>query len=156
MAEHITIIEQPRGVKNGPPGVVKLPKNRLSPAAEQQTLMDVEMATTMAGFPGLARNIATSPDYETFIFRKFDRLSARNLLHLESRLAYLEWKLDRADEQAMQSQDSETLRSVRAWEAFEENANDGSRPENTRMAIAEEIKKTLEEYRGDALFSSFS
>ncbi|UZP40093.1 hypothetical protein NXS19_007909 [Fusarium pseudograminearum] len=109
--------------------------------------MDIEMATTASGFPGLAQNIASTPDYETFIFRKFDRLSARNLLHLESRLAYLEWKLDRADEQAMQSQDNETLRSMRAWEAFEENAKDQSRAENARMAIAEEIKKTLGEYR---------
>lgn len=108
------------------------------------------MATTASGFPGLAQNIASTPDYETFIFRKFDRLSARNLLHLESRLAYLEWKLDRADEQAMQSQDNETLRSMRAWEAFEENAKDQSRAENARMAIAEEIKKTLGEYH-DAL-----
>ncbi|EKJ76081.1 hypothetical protein FPSE_03713 [Fusarium pseudograminearum CS3096] len=113
------------------------------------------MATTASGFPGLAQNIASTPDYETFIFRKFDRLSARNLLHLESRLAYLEWKLDRADEQAMQSQDNETLRSMRAWEAFEENAKDQSRAENARMAIAEEIKKTLGEYREDTLFSFF-
>jgi hypothetical protein len=98
------------------------------------------------GFPALAYRIAVNPDYEVFIFRKFDRLSARNLLHLESRLAYLERKLDQADEQAERG-DNETLRSIRAWEAFEENAKDMARPEHARMAIVNEVRETLKEYR---------
>lgn len=112
--------------------------------------MDVESATKSEGFPALARRIATNPDYETFIFRKFDRLSARNLLHLESRLSYLEWKLDQADQQAAlgpDKVDNETLRSVRVWEAFEENAKDENRPEHDRMMIEEEIGEVLKEYR---------
>ena len=103
-----------------------------------------------SGFPALAYRIAVNPDYEVFIFRKFDRLSARNLLNLESRLAYLERKLDQADEQAEQQAergDNETLRSIRAWEAFEENAKDMARPEHARMAIANEVRETLKEYR---------
>ena len=86
--------------------------------------MDAENATERTGFRALAHSIAINPDYEAFIFRKFDRLGARNLLHLEGRLAYLEWKLDQADEQAARSKDNETLRSTRVWEAFEENAKD--------------------------------
>lgn len=99
------------------------------------------------GFPELARRLAINPDYEAFIFRKFDRLSARNLLHLESKLAYLEWKLDQADNQAADSQDNETLRSIRVWEAFEDNAKDNTRPEHAHMRIAEETRETLKEYR---------
>ncbi|RSM03282.1 hypothetical protein CDV31_010558 [Fusarium ambrosium] len=109
--------------------------------------MDVENVRDGTGFPALAQRIAINPDYEAFIFRKFDRLSARNLLHLESRLTYLEWKLDQADAQAAHTQDNETLRSLRAWEAFEENAKNAARPEYTRMKIAEEIKETLKEYQ---------
>lgn len=109
--------------------------------------MDVENVRDGTGFPALAKKIAINPDYEAFIFRKFDRLSARNLLHLESRLTYLEWKLDQADAQATHTRDNETLRSLRAWEAFEENAKDVARPEYARMKIAEEIKETLKEYR---------
>jgi len=56
--------------------------------------MDIENISEGTGFPALARRLAMNPDYEGFIFRTFDRLSARNLLHLESKLAYLEWKLD--------------------------------------------------------------
>ncbi|RSL53966.1 hypothetical protein CEP53_007574 [Fusarium sp. AF-6] len=103
--------------------------------------MDVENVRDGTGFAALAQR------YEAFIFRKFDRLSARNLLHLESRLTYLEWKLDQADAQASNAQSNETLRSLRAWEAFEENTKDEARPEYMRMKIAEEIKETLKEYR---------
>ncbi len=53
--------------------------------------MDDENVPERRGFPALAHKIAVNPDYEAFIFRKFDFLSARNLLHLESRLGYLEW-----------------------------------------------------------------
>ncbi|RSL41849.1 hypothetical protein CEP54_015687 [Fusarium duplospermum] len=109
--------------------------------------MDTENGRDGTGFPALAKRIAINPDYEAFIFRKFDRLSARNLLHLESRLTYLEWKLDQADAQASNAQDNETLRSLRTWEAFEENAKDATRTEYTRMKIAEEIRETLKDYR---------
>lgn len=111
--------------------------------------MDVEsMASGKAGFPALAQRIALSPDYESFIFRKFDRLSARNLLHLESKLVYLEHKLDQADDKAaLPSADNESRRSIRAWEAFEENAADPARPEHIRMKIAEQVQETLKEYR---------
>ncbi|KPM43270.1 hypothetical protein AK830_g3255 [Neonectria ditissima] len=109
--------------------------------------MDVENITERGGFPALAHRIAIHPDYETFVFRKFDRLSARNLLHLESRLAYLEWKLDQADEQAALDPDNETLRSIHVWEACEENAKDTARPEHRRMRIAEEVRETLKEYQ---------
>lgn len=43
-----------------------------------------EMATfrNRNGFPAVAAWIARDLDNETFIFRKFDELTARNLLHL--------------------------------------------------------------------------
>jgi len=110
--------------------------------------MDVENAATATGFPLVADKIARNPDYESFIFRKFDRLSTRNLLHLESKLAYLEYKLDQADKHALSSSaDNESHRSIRAWEAFEQNAEDPQRPEHARMKIAEQIQETLEKYR---------
>jgi hypothetical protein len=106
------------------------------------------MAGGKTGFPLLAQRIALNPDYESFIFRKFDHLSARNLLHLESKLAYLEHKLNQADENAaLPSADNESRRSVRAWEAFEENAADPARPEHMHMKLAEQIQETLKEYR---------
>ncbi|KAK4454923.1 hypothetical protein QBC34DRAFT_103664 [Podospora aff. communis PSN243] len=109
--------------------------------------MNVENAPEASGFPALARRIALNPDYESFIFRKFDRLSARNLLHLEGKLAYLEYKLDQADKQALNAADNESHRSMRAWEAFEQNSEDAQRPESAHMKIAEQIRETLEKYQ---------
>ncbi|KAK0714066.1 hypothetical protein B0T26DRAFT_384377 [Lasiosphaeria miniovina] len=55
--------------------------------------------------------------------------------------------LDQADEQAALSPDNETRRSVRAWEAFDENAASPSRPEHTQMKLVEELQETLQTYR---------
>lgn len=109
--------------------------------------MDVESMQVRRGFPSLARKIAAGPDYETFIFRKFDQLSARNLLHLESRLTYLEWKLTTSDEKAALSSDTENVRCILTWEAFEDKARDKESPESKRMEIAEEISRVLKDYR---------
>lgn len=109
--------------------------------------MDTASEADGTGFPLLAGRMALGPDYETFIFRRYDRLSARNLLHLESRLAYLEWKLAQADREAAASRDNEVLRAVRVWEAFEEHARDPSRPECARMKLAEQVGEALKEYR---------
>ncbi len=108
--------------------------------------MDIENVPQKRGFPAVAGIIAANPDYEAFIFRKFDWLSARNLLRLESRLAYLERKLDQEDEQAERG-DNETLRSLRSWEAFQENAENASRPEHARMKLEQEMGEALNEYR---------
>ncbi len=107
--------------------------------------MDIENVPQKRGFPALAGMIAANPDYEAFIFRKFDRLSARNLLRLESRLAYLEKKVDQEDDQAERG-DNETLRSLRSWEALQQNAEDMARPEHARMKLEREMGDTLKEY----------
>ncbi|KAK1754761.1 hypothetical protein QBC47DRAFT_384869 [Echria macrotheca] len=103
------------------------------------------------GFPAFAERLSAFPDHEGFVFRRFNRLSARNLLHLESKLAYLEWKLDHADDKALNSRDNEALRSMRTWEGFEENAKDESRLENTQMRICEDIDATLAKYQAALL-----
>jgi len=68
---------------------------------------------TETGYPTLAKRIAGLPDSEGFVFRRFDRLTARNLLYLEGKLAYLEHKLNEADRRAQEG-DSEPLRSIRS------------------------------------------
>ncbi|KAK3306112.1 uncharacterized protein B0T15DRAFT_534397 [Chaetomium strumarium] len=108
--------------------------------------MDIENRPEETGFPALARKLAINPDYEGFVFRTFDRLSARNLLHMEAKLACLEWKLDQVDERVAHG-DNEGLRSIRAWEAFEESAKHDARPEYLQMKMCEEIKEALKEYQ---------
>lgn len=104
------------------------------------------------GYPALAAWTARNPDYDTFIFRRFDRLSAYNLLVLESQVTALEAGLDQLDEQALRTsvlnpEDLELSRSVRNWEVFAERAKDQSLPEYKRMVILNEISAKLKEYR---------
>jgi hypothetical protein len=47
------------------------------------------------GYPSLADFIASDPDRTSLVFRRFDRLAARNILYLQSELADLETKLVR-------------------------------------------------------------
>ena len=51
----------------------------------------------LEGYAAVAAWIALDPDSETFVFRKFDRLAARNLLYLQSELLAVEKDLDRLD-----------------------------------------------------------
>ncbi len=114
---------------------------------------DVEHAPyRQLGYPALAEWIAGNPDYETFIFRRFDQLSARNLLHLESQVAELERQLEVLDEQARQEriqnpEDLEMSRSNRSWHVFSDRAKDTSLLESKRMALATEISEKLKQYR---------
>lgn len=111
--------------------------------------MDVERTnseTKAKGFRALAERIARGPDHEIFIFRRFDQLSARNIINLESRLAYLESKLEVADQIAEKSEDITTLISTECWEGFESSADDPVRPEHGRMKLVKEISHALKEY----------
>jgi hypothetical protein len=58
------------------------------------------------GYPRFAAFIANDEDRSTTIFRRFQRLSARNLLYLESELAYLEAEQDRLDQESRKSHNS--------------------------------------------------
>jgi hypothetical protein len=52
-----------------------------------------------SGYPQYAAFIATDPDRSTAVYRRFERLAARNLLYLESQLADLEAKQDTLDDE---------------------------------------------------------
>ncbi|KAF8860881.1 hypothetical protein BDZ45DRAFT_777884 [Acephala macrosclerotiorum] len=53
-----------------------------------------------AGYPRFAAFISHGEDSSTTIYRRFQRLSARNLLYLESELAELEAEQDRLDQES--------------------------------------------------------
>jgi hypothetical protein len=72
---------------------------------------DVKLGRLRDGYPALAGWIARDPDSETFIFRKFDRLAARNILHLQAKLTAIENEMDKLDEEARQSNDFEACQS---------------------------------------------
>ena len=64
---------------------------------------ETELATfaiqQVIGYPSLASFVASDKDKSTVIFRRFDRLSARNILYLQSELAELEARQDAYDKE---------------------------------------------------------
>ena len=105
---------------------------------------------TRDGYPALARWIASDQDYEGFVFRRFDRLSARNLLNLQSRLLALEKAIDELDSESRQQRDT----GLRRWETVVEGASaandDASQnPElqKKRLRLYDELEHVTQRYR---------
>ncbi|EKJ71801.1 hypothetical protein FPSE_08069 [Fusarium pseudograminearum CS3096] len=92
------------------------------------------------GFPSLANFIASDRDGTSTIFKRFNRLAARNLLNLQSELAELEAKLDAFDDQDRESRES--LQSLRNWKDFKTRNGEDSE----RRKLLRDIKSTLKEY----------
>ena len=98
------------------------------------------------GFAKVAAFIAGDPDKTTTIYRRFDRLMARNLLHLQSRVQKLEALQDKLDHENLVDGDEDTVRAASSWEDFEELAGTSPR-ERKRMEIACQIQQAIKTYR---------
>jgi hypothetical protein len=107
---------------------------------------ELQLGHLRDGYPSLAAWIARDPDNEAFVFRRFDKLGARCMLHLQAKLIDLERKIDRQDEQARRSADREARMSSRSWEALMEHATDMNRKEKDRVETLEQLSVVLKEY----------
>ena len=108
------------------------------------------------GFPKVADKIASDPDKTTTIYRRFDRLSARNLLLWQSELAQLEALQNRCDTEDLKKKDQITIDCHRDWVEFEKYGTitgDGSQSisqdpnQKEKMKLAMKIRAKLKEYR---------
>ena len=100
------------------------------------------------GYPSLANFIASDHDKSTAIFRRFDRLSARNLLYLQSELVQLEARQARYDAEDLERATEEKT-SARDWDVFQAKAEEhGNVKEKERMALVLEIRAKIKEYSG--------
>lgn len=99
------------------------------------------------GYPSLAAFIASDPDHSTAIYRRFDRLSARNLLYLQAEILTLEKKQDELDKQDFNGDDIEAKNKARNWEILLARAESGSDDEaKERVQIAKAIREKIKEY----------
>ncbi|GAW19296.1 hypothetical protein ANO14919_087820 [Xylariales sp. No.14919] len=71
-----------------------------------------------AGYAQWASWIASDPDSEPFVFRKFDELGALNLLYLQSDMIYLEAQLKELDLEEVQQPDIDSINAARQWEVL--------------------------------------
>jgi hypothetical protein len=121
-------------------------------------LQDVELAASpqqgvankprpLRGFPSLAAFMSENSYSESFIFQRFDRLAARNLIYMQSELAELQKKMDDLDRQDNQPPfDLEARKCARSWEDFE-RIKDHNSKQQERWDLMIKIKEKLREYR---------
>lgn len=117
-------------------------------------MADVEMAklhkgndvAISFGYGAAARFVASDPDHESFVFRKFNELSARKLLYMQSELIYLEEQQNAFDEAVMLSSDDELYSSIWKWEDYRMNM-EANEEVKKRKALDDEVAAKLEKYR---------
>ncbi|KAK7931988.1 hypothetical protein PG985_002700 [Apiospora marii] len=110
------------------------------------------------GFGDLADFIASDHDHSAAVYRRFDRLAARDLLYYQSELSRLQARQDALDIEDRKELDQhaaswrDVSRGACDWESLRESRNktpqsDVERRNRERMDLAMEIRKTLKEYR---------
>lgn len=102
------------------------------------------------GFADVARWIALDPDNETFIYRKFDELAARNLLYLQAELLVLEKELNKLDKNDANSDDMDLKDAIRTWETLTQWYDTNDEEARVRMDLIVRIREKLKEYRAFA------
>ena len=99
------------------------------------------------GYANVARWIALDADHETFVFRRFDELAARDLLHLQSELLVIEKELEELDQADASSKDLDRLDVCRTWEKLRERCDQGNESAIGRMKLNMKLREKLKEYR---------
>ncbi|KAF2211637.1 hypothetical protein CERZMDRAFT_68377 [Cercospora zeae-maydis SCOH1-5] len=105
------------------------------------------------GLPGLGQFIAQDPDQETFVFRKFEVLTAWSLLAKQNELVSLEREL--LSLQFQVTKDPIAVRSQTEWLRFEKRAANKDTIEHRIAHVTQKISQKLDEYHS-ALASASS
>jgi len=106
----------------------------------------------LEGYAAVAAWIALDPDNETFVFRKFDKLAARNLLHLQSELLAIEKELDQLDREDAEAaldknRDLAAKHASRTWAEANRGHYPGSQDAVRRSNLVERLRQKIKEYR---------
>jgi hypothetical protein len=106
------------------------------------------------GYATVASSIAQDPDKETYIFCRFDKLTARNLLNLQGELLVLQDELDELDAKVAKSPDPDLHSSMRSWKILVEHSKVSQgrtgEEERKRLKIARALEVKLKKYRESA------
>lgn len=118
--------------------------------------VDIELAEPsssprqLEGYPTFAEFIAR--DRDAAIYRRFERLSARNLLYQQSELHELERQLQELDHEDAKDINNQAARKAAVyWERF---INDTSEEGEARRSLQAKIKAKLKEYHKALMLES--
>ena len=95
-------------------------------------------------YPSFAEFLGSDP--ELSVYRRFDRLSSRNLLYLQSELLELQAHLEEFDQEDYKDKSGDIILSARCWGKFAQRSEEYPR-ENERMVIIRKIRVVMKEYR---------
>ncbi|KAJ3573951.1 hypothetical protein NPX13_g4517 [Xylaria arbuscula] len=122
-----------------------------------------------AGYAQWASWIASDPDNEPFVFRKFDELGALNLLYFQSEMIQLEIQIKELGLEDVQQPNIDSITAARQWEALleqcatselAENANPATVASNTRtrakakMQLIIHLRDKIRQYHEALLLQS--
>lgn len=106
------------------------------------------------GFAHFAEFLASDPDLQ--IYRRFDRLSSRNIAYFQSELAALEAEIQQLDAEDRKEAESkphgwlDKNLSSRCWESQQSNSKEGIETDVRRVQLMEKLRVLMAEYQ-DAL-----
>lgn len=103
------------------------------------------------GYKAAAAWVANDPDGETFLFRKFGVLAARNLLYMQAELLALEAEIQELDTSMELSRDIETDDILRTWEALQEQAEAGGALAKKQVELMANLQDKIKTYREHTL-----
>ncbi|KAK1850353.1 hypothetical protein CCHR01_06978 [Colletotrichum chrysophilum] len=111
-----------------------------------------------SGYLTAASWLARDVDNETLIFRKFDTLSAANLLYMQSEILELEKRLEHMHLITVQSDDMDLRDAASTWETLIEQSRAGAtsfrQDAKARMDLIRELRERLREYHEMLLLQS--
>ena len=116
----------------------------LGALSASKTASTVPQKPSLPGYPSFANFIAE--DADAAIYRKYERLSARNLLYLQSELHELEGELeelDARDFEDREAHDSEAQQIARYWKSYSRSE---SKRAVERRKLQGRIRKMIKEY----------
>lgn len=115
-------------------------------ADEEKAVGDgCKQETPRLGYPAAAAFISRDPDHETYVFRSFNSLTARNLLQLQGELITLERLLAAMDDEAAKDPCGRIQLSLRSrgYCQLTINTSNSSEMVRKRQALEEIIEAKL-------------
>ncbi|KAF4467236.1 hypothetical protein FALBO_5895 [Fusarium albosuccineum] len=100
----------------------------------------------LLGFAALSSWMASDGDQELLVFRRFDEISARNLLYLQCELIALEEKLTNWDRAVSSKHDTALEQGAETWEIMVEQAQDGRPEAKDMMELVSQVRAEIKEY----------
>lgn len=118
----------------------------------QQLDEDIELKRLKrhGGYSAAASWLASDPDDEALVFRKFNRLAALNLLYMQSEVLELEKTVDAMHLSTVDGHDMGLKDAARTWETLIRQCQPGSEfrsDAKERMDLILELRKKLKDYR---------